>query len=70
MDKVYVVFEDGIEKNEWWLMQAFTTYEEAKDYLGIMYDDECTSTYIIVEYSKGTIVTKITENGVGENETV
>ena len=70
MDKVYVVFEDGIEKNEWWLMQAFTTYEEAKDYLGIMYDDECTSTYIIVEYSKGTIVTKITENGVEENEIV
>ena len=70
MNKVYVVFEDGIEKNEWWLMQAFTTYEEAKDYLGIMYDDECTSTYIIVEYSKGTIITKVTENGVKENETV
>lgn len=70
MDKVYVVFEDGIEKNEWWLMQAFTTYEEAKDYLGIMYDDECTSTYIIVEYSKGTIVTKVTEKGVEENEIV
>ena len=70
MDKVYVVFENGIEKNEWWLMQAFTTYEEAKDYLGIMYDDECTSTYIIVEYSKGTIVTKVTEKGVEENEIV
>lgn len=70
MDRVYVVFENGIETNEWWLLQTFTTYEEAKDYLDVMYDDECTSTYIIVEYSKGTIVTKVTENGVEENETV
>lgn len=63
MDKVYVVFENGIEKNEWWILQTFTTYEEAKDYLDIMYDEECTSTYIIVEYNNGVIVTKVTEGG-------
>ena len=33
---IYAVFENGIEENEWWLLETFLMYEEAKDFVNVM----------------------------------
>lgn len=53
---IYAVFENGIEENEWWLLEAFLTLKEAKDYVNDMVDENTESRYRIVEYVTSRVV--------------
>lgn len=53
MMDLYVVFENGIDENEWWLMGVFVTKAEAKEYVDDLVDNDSTSTYRIVKYVCG-----------------
>lgn len=53
---IYAVFENGIEENEWWLLEAFLTLKEAKDYVNDMVDEDTESRYRIVEYVTSRVV--------------
>jgi len=50
MDTIYVIYEDGITVDEWWMLEACTTYEEAKRSVMQMCDEENETIYKIVEY--------------------
>ena len=53
---LYAVFEDGIEENEWWLLETFSTLEEANDLFNDLTDEETGSRYRIVEYVENRVV--------------
>jgi len=50
MDTIYVIYEDGITVDEWWMLEACNTYEEAKRSVMQMCDEENETIYKIVEY--------------------
>lgn len=50
MDTIYVIYEDGITVDEWWMLEACATYEEAKRSVNQMCDEENETIYKIVEY--------------------
>ena len=55
---IYAVFENGIEENEWWLLETFLTYEEAKDFVDAMIEvtEDTESHYRIAEYIENKVV--------------
>ena len=55
---IYAVFENGIEENEWWLLETFLMYEEAKDFVNVMIEviEDTKSPYRIVEYIESKVV--------------
>ncbi|MBR0059807.1 MAG: hypothetical protein IJP99_10815 [Methanobrevibacter sp.] len=55
---IYAVFENGIEENEWWLLETFLMYEEAKDFVNVMIEviEDTKSHYRIVEYIESKVV--------------
>lgn len=53
--KIYIVFEDGI-KNEWWYLDTFLTLEEANEYIMAISNDSISSHYQIVEYIPNKII--------------
>ena len=55
---IYAVFENGIEENEWWLVDTFLTLKEAKDCVNDMIevDEDTESHYRIVEYTESKVV--------------
>ena len=55
---IYAVFENGIEENEWWLLETFLMYEEAKDFVNAMIEviEDTKSHYRIVEYIESKVV--------------
>ena len=55
---IYAVFENGIEENEWWLLETFLMYEEAKDFVNAMIEviEDTKSPYRIVEYIESKVV--------------
>ena len=55
---IYAVFENGIEENEWWLLETFLMYEEAKDFVNVMIEviEDTKSHYRIVEYIESKLV--------------
>ncbi len=59
MMKLYIVFEDGIHKDEWWYMDTFETQKKAEDFIDEMSDYEADSHYRIVEYNVGKLIKEI-----------
>jgi hypothetical protein len=53
--KVYIVFEDGI-KNEWWYLGTFLTLKEANEYIIALSNDSISSHYQIIEYIPNKII--------------
>lgn len=56
---IYVVFENGIEENEWWVLAVFTTLEDAKDYVNDLIDEDTESHYRIVEYVESKVIKEL-----------
>jgi hypothetical protein len=56
---IYAVFENGIKENEWWLLEAFLTLKEAKDYVDDMIEEDMDSRYRIVEYIESKVVKEL-----------
>ena len=50
MDTIYVTYENGITADDWWMLDTYTTYAEAKKWVNDMCDGENGTLYKIVEY--------------------
>ena len=48
---IYAVFEDGIEKDEWLLMDSFTDADNAKQYAENLAEDGEGSDYCVMEFA-------------------
>ena len=50
MKNIFVVFESGIDTNEWWYLDTFEDYDDAKEYIDTLTEDSISTKYKITEY--------------------
>lgn len=54
---IYIIYESGIDENEWWYLETCETELKAKEYVEEIRDDDIATTqYRIVKYAKEEII--------------
>ena len=56
---LFIVFENAIAENEWWILDTFDTFAEAKVFVEGIVDDETESHYRIVRYEEQEVLVEI-----------
>lgn len=59
MTDLYILFESGIDENEWWFLQAFADKEDALKCAKWAHEDAESSKYRIVKYKAEKIIFEI-----------
>lgn len=59
MVNLYIVFESGIDENEWWLLQTFADKEDALKYVKWAHEDAESTKYRIVKYKAEKVIFEI-----------
>ncbi len=59
MANLYIVFESGIDENEWWLLQTFADKEDALKYAKWAHEDAESTKYCVVKCKAEKVIFKI-----------